>query len=812
MLFVASALAADFATAAIYVAANSANPTAPYESAQTAARTLADALAVCVDGEATIYVAPGIYESDTGTNVSSAGPSAYEITNAVSIVGMGVTPGEVVFRRNQSGGSFRLFYLNCADAKIANVTIANGIDASDTAVGGNVYIGKDGGTIENCRIERGQVSTWYGGGGNVAMYGGRVSRSILSGGTINPDSLAAGRKGGSCLYMAGGVVENSLVCDNTNGYVAVMMTGNSTLASSTIAGNRGTAGAGVYVSGVDCKVVNCAIGGNVASNDSTGHGHVYLAANDTYISCFSNCATEVDLGEGNRSASDIGFLAAGDYRLSIASVCRDAARDYAQSGAVSELDLAGNPRQSGDEIDIGCYELDINAPAVAFTVDKATVLIGEEVNFTAAVSGSATGSVLNWDFDGDGVIDKTTRELSVSHSYSAIGNYNVRVTAGEAGYEKICCVTVGPRDVFVCAENPAEGEYATIQEAYEIAVDGTTIHVAAGQYDIVGDSVLEITKAVKIVGDGASPSAVVVRQQCDSANWENPTYRTMVVGNKDALIANLTIANGSVYNTGKAGCLIIGAAGGTVSNCVIKGGRAVNLQDVMSAGAYLQNGLLTHSVIEDCSLSAGSTDANGPRAQGVYLEGTACMENCLLRNLKSGEGAAVVVGEGALVRNCTVVDCQVGFYVHNYGTWHMTNACHGVYCHGGTIVNTVGYGVGRVAFEGCLAAGKTSEFAATDFAAMGPADKAANFVACAADASDGIAFGESGRVVASGDFRSAGGGDWRPARGGVLVDGGVAVEGYEWITDLVGKRRVHGKRPDIGCYETVSEGFALHVR
>ena len=143
------------------------------------------------NGSGTIYLAPGTYTPSgyatfadtTGTNEKNG----YVLTNAIAIVGQGSSPNETIITTN-SASKVRPFYLDHADARIENLTVTGGV--ASASIGGNVFIGTAGGTVSNCRILNGNSSAWNAGGGNIAMYGGRVTRSIVRGYRC-PSSIAA---------------------------------------------------------------------------------------------------------------------------------------------------------------------------------------------------------------------------------------------------------------------------------------------------------------------------------------------------------------------------------------------------------------------------------------------------------------------------------------------------------------------------------------------------------------------------------------------------------------------------------------------
>ena len=93
-----------------------------------------------------------------------------------------------------------------------------------------------------------------------------------------------------------------------------------------------------------------------------------------------------------------------------------------------------------------------------------------------------------------------------------------------------------------------------------------------------------------------------------------------------------------------------------------------------------------------------------------------------------------------------------------------------------------------------------------------------SFVNCATVSGAAIAGGEGNVAnVTAADFENAGGGAYRPVKGGALHDAGVSVascRAYGAISnrDASRKPRVTDAAPDIGCYERIVPALALSVK
>ena len=340
-------------------------------------RRIATAVASLGAEGGTVYVLPGSY---TETNDLSA----VELVAPVSVIGVTGEPEDVTVTQNAPCGWSRIFKLANASALVRSITMENGkvqnepkdgYTASDAQSyidktypygvgvnGGNLWI--TAGTVENCIVKNGKVQRYAQAGGNVYMQGGRLSRCVVTGGDL-VGSHGISTECGTSLLADGGIVESCLFTGTDDHVAPVCVGGTATMINCVVAGNAGTDCGGVLIKGINSRVLNTVIYGNIATAE--GGNAVYLASkktkpsdgyeSSTFVNCASDGGTAINGSCVLVGASAFADAANGDYApASRESPLVNTGANYAEAGGVSNLDLAGNPRVWTNKPDIGAFE------------------------------------------------------------------------------------------------------------------------------------------------------------------------------------------------------------------------------------------------------------------------------------------------------------------------------------------------------------------------------------------------------------------------------------------------------------------------
>lgn len=323
-----------------------------------------------------------------------------------------------------------------------------------------------------------------------------------------------------------------------------------------------------------------------------------------------------------------------------------------------------------------------------------------------------------------------------------------------------------------------------------------TIYIKPGTYKTTAQ--LDLNGAVRLVGFSGDSSDVIITNKIPYSNQSvSANNRVVKMNDAGAGVYNVTLAGAGC--SGHGASVYIGANGGTVSNCVM-GTTANNYYCEVSA-VYLggPNALATHCVVKDVRKTNNDVFWNlSQYGLGIHVvKGT--VENCLVKNVwgtsltganqngnydfsaTNSVGGVYLAGEGAVARNCTVVNCKA-------------TKAGGIYAQPGSIV------------ENCVVAdcrhyklyAKEKDEAVDAWCGSSSA-----FANCAADGE--AAINETCVIgTANTFFEGYSTGDLTPKAGGPIHNAGATPEGWgknDGRLDLAGRIRFVGSRVDIGAYE-----------
>ncbi len=326
-----------------------------------------------------------------------------------------------------------------------------------------------------------------------------------------------------------------------------------------------------------------------------------------------------------------------------------------------------------------------------------------------------------------------------------------------------------------------------VQDAVDAACDGVTIVVSNGAYAI--SAPITIAKGVTLRGLTGNPEDVVFAN--DNAE------RLLHLNHADAVAAGFVLEGGSRKVWGQ-GAYIAGA-GGTVSNCVVRGCTASGSGGYASAvyvgSAY---GLVTHCAVTNNAYATTGTPTSyfvpGIRVlNGGRVENTLVADNADTgaRNGNYYAASGVSVERGQLL-NCTVVNNSgpsVG------GVWLNHSNTDYSYC---SAIN-------------CVVAGNAStKLAATYGNILRNAKSMKRFDHCATD-DDAPINAACTNAPVSVLFKGWDRHDYRPAADSPLVDAGVSSGLAVGTADLAGRPRIFGKAIDIGCYESLHHARTMLI-
>jgi len=286
----------------------------------------------------------------------------------------------------------------------------NGLDATAVLDGFNIANGSytNGGGIVNAGssptyrnlVIRGNNATVTGGG----MYNFGSSPNIIN--TVFKNNAVVSTSGGT---VSGGAIYN----DNVSAPVLT----NVNIIANVVSSSGTEKGAGIYNNNSNPKIYNSILwnntkqhtGGGAPGSDIESSGGTVTLKNSITQSYTTGDNADNNLVNINPNFQDI---SSGNYKLQLSSPAIGMGNNTYYSGLdASAKDLAGNPRLSGDIIDIGVYEYQLNiTPTDGIVYVKPTV--------------SGTGDGSSW-ANATNFLQDAISSTAVQKVYVATGNYNV---------------------------------------------------------------------------------------------------------------------------------------------------------------------------------------------------------------------------------------------------------------------------------------------------------------------------------------------------------------------------------------------------
>ena len=680
----------------------------------------------------------------------------FTVAHAVTIRGAGIDQTII----KQTGSNQRVLALDNENARVEGCTLTGGKFTSErgrleNAGGCGVLIKSNGGILLHCRIT-GNVSTCNHNRGLGLEV--RASKAVVSHCIIDDNTVTGGSNG--CYggaYLLGGTYNHCLFY-----------------------GNIGHNGGGVCIGGtivMDC----CTIAGNTVKNSANGAGGLYL------LSCGSSVVSNSVVAGNSCLATD---TSAGKPEWGGNSACTFVNTAFPEGVTLSTSYIKGTPlsatplfadapnndyrqRPASPTRDLGFYTpYDYQTLQCDFTLSQSEIFTNDTAVLLTSfvVGGGGATTSYTWTVTAPDGTTTTLTGDSPSFTPSKIGFHDIALSVavdgvGTAEISNQACLLASSRRFEVSSS-------AGLTSALGIAIDGSTISCAAGDYPLTDQ--LAIDKGVSVIGPGYADATL--RQTTSNK-------RVVYMNHAHALVKGFTITGARITSEGIHGCGVhIALGGGTLSECrVTDNQHKCNWTYGMGVYVISANGLVSRCVIDHNNKTGTSHNGtNGQYGGGVYAS-NGIIDNCLIHdNGPAQHGGGAYIDGPAELRNCTIVRNT------SYGT-----------------AGNAYWSKNTAVFRNCLFALATS--GASD-ATVGAPEWACNNIkatltSCLFPAGTATNANTGGNcVLGDAVFADPATDDFHQLAASASRDQGTDYTGLS-VIDLDGAQRVQNDAVDIGCYE-----------
>ncbi len=310
-------------------------------------------------------------------------------------------------------------------------------------------------------------------------------------------------------------------------------------------------------------------------------------------------------------------------------------------------------------VDMGAYEYHwASLITVSIQANYTNVVVGYPVQFLGSYSGGRSDS---WSF-GDGTV--ISNQWSVSHAWTAIGDYTVRLTVYDDNYPAGVSTTmtihvIAPPVLYVnqACTNPVppysswNTAATNIQDAVDAANPGVHILVTNGVYQSGGRTVygsltnrLVVNKPLVVQSVNGPQATVIQGNPGNGYTAVRCVYLTNgVTFSGFTLLNGATRAAGDTSKECSGGAIWCESTNVTVTSCVLISNTAA----AYGGGAYGGN-------LNNCTLAGNSAVSSGG---GAYM---ATLSNCCLsNNIANDPNSTYTYPRGGGASDCTLVNCTL---------------------------------------------------------------------------------------------------------------------------------------------------------